>query len=143
MKVSAFLTALLLTATNALCAGPYDILGTWNTEDGRSKLEFYRCGKVVWLDVPVYIDSEDGPVGKPKVDRKNPNPLLRDRPILGLKVMKGVIPTGHNRWGHGTCYDPESGNTYRCKMRLTSPHRLEIRGFIGISLFGRTYILTR
>jgi uncharacterized protein (DUF2147 family) len=148
MKVSSFIAAILLTATNALSAGPYDILGTWKTEGGKSEMEFYRCGekicgKVVWLKVPLYIDSEDGPIGKPKVDRKNPNPLLRDRPILGLQVMKGVTPTGHNRWGNGTCYDPESGNTYKCKMHLTSPHRLEIRGYIGISLFGRTYILTR
>jgi uncharacterized protein (DUF2147 family) len=148
MKICSFLAAILLTAINALGAGPDDILGSWKTEGGKSALEFFRCGekicgKIVWLKVPLYIDSADGPVGKPKVDLKNPKPALRHRPILGLQVMNGVTATGDNRWEHGTCYDPESGNTYKCKMRLTSPHRLEIRGYIGISLFGRTYVLTR
>ena len=90
-----------------------------------------------------YTDSKDGPVGTPKVDRKNPDPALRNRPIIGLQVVEGVTATGDNRWENGSCYDPESGNTYRCKMRLLSPDRLELRGYIGISLFGRTYVLTR
>jgi uncharacterized protein (DUF2147 family) len=79
----------------------------------------------------------------PKVDLKNPDPKLRTRPILGLQVIEGLTPTGDNRWEHGSCYDPESGNSYQCKMRLEKPDKLEVRGFIGFSLLGRTYVLTR
>ena len=111
-------------------------------------MEFFRCGKkicgkIVWLKEPNYRDSKDGPVGATKVDRKNPDPALRSRPIIGLQVMKGVTATGKNTWGRGTCYNPESGKTYRCKMKLVSPDRLEMRGFIGFSLFGRNYVLVR
>lgn len=138
----------LLTATTSLGAGQDPFLGSWKTEGGRSELEFFNCGekicgKIVWLKESNYTDSKDGPVGTPKVDRKNPDPALRNRPIIGLQVMDGVVATGYNRWGNGSCYDPESGKTYRCKMRLISPDRLEMRGYIGIPLFGRTYVLTR
>ena len=148
MKVWTFFATVLLTATTAFGAGQNNILGTWNTDGGDSRLEFYRCGdkicgKIIWLKVPNYIDSNDGPVGITKVDRKNPDPALRNRPILGLQVMKGLVAKGDNRWGNATCYDPETGKSYKCKMRLVSPDRLELRGYIGISLFGRSFGLTR
>ena len=57
--------------------------------------------------------------------------------------MKGLTAKGDKQWGNGTCYDPESGKSYKCKMKLTSPRRLELRGYIGISLIGRNFVLTR
>jgi uncharacterized protein (DUF2147 family) len=148
MKAWAFLATVLLTATTAFGAGPSNILGSWKTEGGSSQLEFFKCGdkicgKVIWVKEPNYISNKDGPVGKTKVDRKNPNPALRSRPILGLQIMKGLTAKGGNRWGNGACYDPETGKSYKCKMRLVSPGRLELRGYIGISLLGRNYVLTR
>ncbi len=77
MKFGTFLAAVLLTAINAFGAGPGNILGSWKTEGGKSELEFFRCGekicgKIVWLKHSIYTNSKDGPVGTPKVDRKNP-----------------------------------------------------------------------
>src|SRR5512134_1253658 len=108
MKVWTFLATVLLTATTAFGAGPSGVLGLWKTDGGDSQLELFRCGekicgKIVWLKQPNYIDSKDGPVGKKKVDRKNPDPALRNRTILGLQVMKGLTAKGKNRWGNGTC----------------------------------------
>ncbi len=148
MKVWTFFVTALLTAATTFGAGPADILGSWKTDGGDSRLEFYRCGekicgKIVWLKQPNYIDSKDGPVGRTKVDRKNPDPSLRNRPILGLQVMKGLTAKGNKQWANGTCYDPETGKSYKCKMELVSAKRLELRGYIGISLIGRTFALTR
>ena len=148
MKVWIFLAAVLLTASTSFGAGPANILGQWKTDGGDSRLEIYSCGnkicgKIVWLKVPTYIDRIDGPIGKTKVDRKNPDPALRNRPILGLQVIKGFTPAGINRWGNGTCYNPETGKSYKCNMKLASPNRLKLRGYIGISLIGRYFDLTR
>lgn len=148
MKVWTFMATILLTATTTFGAGQSDILGSWKTEEDDSILEFFRCGekicgKIVWLKQPNYMNNKDGPVGKTKVDRKNPNPALRTRPILGLQVMKGLTARANRRWVNGTCYDPETGKSYKCKMKLASPNRLELRGYIGISLIGRNYTLTR
>ena len=148
MKVWRFLATILLTATTTLGAGPSDILGSWKSEENDSLLEFFTCGekicgKIVWLKNPNYMNKKDGPVGKTKVDRKNPNPALRTRPILGLQVMKGLTARGNKRWEKGTCYDPETGKSYKCKMTQVSPDRLELRGYIGVSLIGRNFALTR
>jgi uncharacterized protein (DUF2147 family) len=148
MKVWTILATILLTAATAFGAVPSTVLGSWKTDGGDSQLELFKCGekicgKIIWLKVPKYIDSTDGPVGKTKVDRKSPDPALRTRPILGLQVMKELTAKGNNRWDKGVCYDPETGKSYKCKMQLSSPNRLELRGYIGISAIGRTFALTR
>ena len=148
MKIWIVLVTILLTATTTLGSGPSDLLGSWKTEGDDSLLEFFKCGekicgKIVWLKDSKYMNIKDGPVGKIKVDRKNPNPGLRTRPILGLQVMKGLTAKGNNQWDNGSCYDPETGKSYKCKMQLASYDRLELRGYIGISLIGRNYTLTR
>jgi uncharacterized protein (DUF2147 family) len=137
-----------LLAASAFGAGPSDIMGTWRTERDESRVEIYRCGekicgKIIWLKYPLYIDARDGVVGTPVIDRKNPDPALKNRPVLGLRIMEGFTEVGDNRWGNGTCYDPKSGNTYRGKIRQAAPDRLELRGYIGIPLLGRTSVWTR
>jgi uncharacterized protein (DUF2147 family) len=148
MKVLALFVSVLISSTTAFGAGPGDVLGSWKTEGGDSRLELFKCGdkicgKIVWLKEPNYIDSKDGPVGKRKFDRKNPFSALRKNPILGLQVMKGFTPKGNNRWDKGTCYNPETGKSYKCKMQLVSPNRLKLRGYVGVSLVGRDFDLTR
>ena len=148
MKSLTLLAAVLLSATTVLGAGTDDILGIWKTELDESKVEVYRCGekfcgKIVWLKRPVYTDGSDGQVGTPIIDRKNHDPDLRNRPLIGLQIMQGFSKQGDTTWGDGSCYDPKSGKSYRGKIRLSAPDRLELRGFIGIPLFGRTPVWTR
>jgi uncharacterized protein (DUF2147 family) len=145
--VLSILLAMFLATPAFASAEPGDIFGIWLTEGGSAKLEIFpcgdkACGKVIWLKQPNYVDSSDGPVGTEKVDRKNSDPALRNHPIVGMQVMEGLSPEG-GWWRNGSCYDPQSGNTYQCKMQLTSPSELRLRGFIGISLIGRSYTLNR
>jgi len=56
--------------------------------------------------------------------------------------MEGLSLEGE-WWRNGSCYDPQFGNNYQCKMRLELPSELRVRGFIGFSLIGRTYTLNR
>lgn len=139
---------MILGASIAWGAGD-DILGQWNNEDGRAKIEIYPCdghycGKISWLGRPVYPpDDPGGMAGLPRVDRDNPNPALRERRLLGLQIMAGFNYSGTNIWDKGRIYDPESGKTYKSKITLVSPQRLTIRGYVGIPLFGRTTTWTR
>jgi len=148
MKISPWIALFLLTASTAFSADLNGILGIWKTEMDESKVEIFRCeekicGKIIWLKNPSYTDSRDGEAGTPVIDRKNPDPALKNRPVLGLRILEGFTAEGNNTWGNGTCYDPKSGNIYRGKIHLTSPNRLELRGYIGIPLFGRTSVWTR
>lgn len=148
MKILTPFMIILLAATIAFGAGPNDILGIWKTEGDESKVEIYRCGEkicgtIIWLKNPLYTDSRDGIVGTPLIDRYNSDPALRKRPVLGLRIMEGFTELSLTTWGNGTLYDPKSGNTYRGKIHQTAPDRLELRGYIGIPLFGRSSVWTR
>lgn len=120
------------------------ILGLWNTAGGKSKVQIYKCGdkycgRLTWLQFPTYPKGdEQGLDGLEKVDRHNPVPDLRDRPLVGLDIIKGFIYDGDGTWRNGRIYDPRSGKTYRCRITLTGDSRLLVRGYVGIPLFGKT-----
>jgi uncharacterized protein (DUF2147 family) len=121
-----------------------DIFGRWTAADGKSRVEIYKAGdgtiegRICWLRDPVY-PADDAEAGKPMRDRLNPDPSLTNRPLMGLVIMKGFKPDGPNRWSGGTVYDPECGKTYKGKMSLDADRQtLNLRGYVGISLFGRT-----
>lgn len=148
MRIWVLLTAVLLVTATLHAADTKGVTGLWNTEDNESKLEFFTCRdkicvRIAWLKEPNYTDAKEGPIGTPKVDLNNPDPALRNRPMLGLQIMEGFTATGNDRWENGIIYDPDNGKTYRGKLHLVSPNKLELRGYIGISLFGSTYVLTR
>lgn len=111
------------------------ILGEWLSPAKDSRILIYRQadtfkGKVVWG------------TGGPAKDEKNPNPALRHREVIGLVILDGFVYE-KGSWQHGSIYDPHDGKTYACKMDLTKPDRLSIRGYVGLSLFGRTEVWTR
>jgi uncharacterized protein (DUF2147 family) len=95
--------------------------------------KFY--GKVVWLKEPLKN-------GKPKVDELNADEKLRNRPRLGLPVLADFVKDGDNKYTDGKIYDPNNGKTYSCNITYKGK-TLAIRGYIGISLFGRTTTWTR
>ncbi len=76
----------------------------------------------------------------PDTDRNNPDPALRARSLKGITFLWGFtyVPR-KNRWKDGKVYDPKNGKTYDAKLALEdSGDTLKMRGYIGISLLGRT-----
>jgi uncharacterized protein (DUF2147 family) len=136
-------------ASRAWAAGAGDIVGVWLNAEQDARIEIAPCGerycgKIVWLKEPAYPEgSREGQPGTPKVDHHNPDPALRKVPIIGLEIVRDFRYAGDDRWADGTVYDPKKGKTYQGKMTLVSPHRLDLRGFIGISLLGRSTTWTR
>jgi uncharacterized protein (DUF2147 family) len=119
------------------------IIGVWKTGDGNAMVRIYKNGekfqgKIVWLKEP--IDPE---TGKPKLDKNHSEEANRTRPILGLVNIWGFSSKEKNIWDEGNIYDPKNGNTYSCSMKLINANTLEVRGFIGVSLIGRTDTWTR
>ncbi len=134
----------------AMAAEPGDaVLGVWHTTDDKGRVLVFKdnnhyCAKIVSIKDPNWPASdEEGMGGKPKNDRRNPDPKLRSRSIAGIRFMNDFVYDGNNLWQHGKIYDPESGNTYRCKMSMISTNQLKVRGYVGIPLFGRTVVCTR
>ena len=117
------------------------ILGSWANPNGQDHILIYKKGNKYYgkLDWIKYPNDEQG---KPKTDKNNPDPALRSRPDLGLELLKDFVYDGDNVYNDGTVYDPKNGKTYSCKMTLDG-NNLKIRGYIGISLFGRSEVWTR
>ena len=139
----------LLSLSVAFAAGEGNILGLWNTPGNDCKMEIFKCGdkycgRIAWLKEPYYpADDDQGMAGRVVVDRQNPNPDLRTRPLIGLQIVEGLTYNAKNVWEKGTIYNPENGKVYRCRMTLSDSDRLEVRGFIGIPLLGGTSVWTR
>jgi len=119
-----------------------DIIGTWVTGGKEpAKIQIYKSGekfygKIIWLKNP----TENG---KQRVDGNNPDKEKRSHPIIGLVMLTGFKFDGDEEWKDGDIYDPESGKTYSSYIYLKDVHTLKVRGYVGISLFGRTETWTK
>jgi uncharacterized protein (DUF2147 family) len=110
----------------ALAANPE---GTWLSQDGGTKVQVTDCGgklcgTVVWLNKPT-----DPATGKPKTDKRNPDPGKRARPLLGLQVVNGLRPSGANRWS-GLIYNADDGRTYSAHFDVDSATRATVQGCV-------------
>lgn len=139
---------ILPTISFAQKAQPGDsILGTWFNAEKDAKIEVYKVtyknasykyfGKVTWLKVP------NDEKGKPKTDIENPDPKLQSRPRLGLIVLTDLSFKSGNKYEKGKIYDPKNGKTYSCQVELDGNNILKLRGYIGVSMIGRTSEWTR
>ncbi|WP_460892566.1 DUF2147 domain-containing protein [Rufibacter soli] len=136
-----FLFALFLCLSTLGMAQKKSPLGIWTNEEKEARFEIYQCGdklcgKIIWLKEP---DRD----GKPKVDQFNPDPKLQKRPVIGLVFLKNFAPDEAYKWDDGTIYDPKTGKTYSSYMKLVGNDKLEVKGYIGISLIGRSQVWTR
>lgn len=151
-KISPIFTLIFSSLLCAFCAGQAladdykadDVLGYWLTEEKTAVIEMKKddkgsyYGEIVWLK-----DLHTGKA-KEKLDEKNPDEKLRKRSLLGLKNTWGFKHEGEGEFGDGNIYDPKSGKTYSANMELDDGGKeLELRGYVGVPLFGRTTEWTR
>jgi uncharacterized protein (DUF2147 family) len=116
--------------------------GWWLDQTGRAGILIspcgdQLCGKIEWLLHPL------NDAGQPKADIHNKDAALRPRPLCGLPMLGNFSEDDRNHWKGGWIYDPESGKTYKSVMHLADDGTLHVRGYIGITLIGRSSVWTR
>lgn len=133
--IALFLT---LTSLNLLAqtSEADKIIGTYETEEKNGQVQIYKSGdkyfgKLIWIDEPDALDEN------------NPDKSKRNNKVLGMVILTNFVYLGDGVYGEGKLYDPDSGNTYSGKMTLQSNGDLKMRGYVGISLFGRNSYWTR
>jgi uncharacterized protein (DUF2147 family) len=145
MKKILFLAASILISHTIFAQKNADqILGTWLTGSGNARVEIYKNannfqGKIVWLSEPIDLATN-----KPKTDTKHPNSNLHSRPLMGLINLWGFsYNDNEGNWEKGHIYDPKTGKEYKCTITAKDKNTLNVRGFIGFSMIGRTDVWTR
>ncbi|GAB5522722.1 MAG: DUF2147 domain-containing protein [Roseivirga sp.] len=131
------------------------IIGNWKPSNGRSVVSIYKgkaengedpekyYGKIVWLKEP---NDENG---KPRTDVNNSDDELKKRPLKGLVIVKDMefeeVDGKMVYWEGGSIYDPNNGSEYSFEAEIDKKNKnvMDGRGFIGLSLFGRTDTWTR
>lgn len=119
-----------------------DIEGRWTTIDDktgqkRSVIALFVRGNTLYGTI-VDIYKMPGDTG---ICQKCPGGF-KGKPIKGLRIMWGLKQNGPNSWSGGEILDPKSGKIYNVKIKQNG-NRLEVRGFVGISLLGRTQTWVR
>ena len=140
----AFLLAGTAFAAAAQATSP---AGLWRTIDDSSKKDKslvriveangVYTGKVEKIVDP---DSPKDAVCKDCSDER------KDKPILGMTIIRNMKQSGDDKtvFEGGDILDPNNGKVYKSKMKLIDGgSKLEVRGFIGISLLGRTQTWVR
>lgn len=140
MKKIIFATLLLLISMASFAQQPADkIIGKWESIDGDVKLRFdifkqngKYFGKLLWASNMFEADGKTS-----KKDNNNPDKSLRTRSrqgivnVTNLKFVKG-------EYSDGKLYNPSDGDTYSLNAKLKSENELHFRGYLGISLLGKT-----
>ena len=117
------------------------VLGQWLSEDKDGKIEVYKAGdkyfgKLIWASRMYEADGKT-----PRKDEKNSDPALRSRNLKDLVLLSNFI-YDDGVYTDGKIYDPKSGKTYSCKMTMAG-EKLNIRGYVGLAILGRTTVWTR
>ena len=138
------LTTILAAALCALAVGSalaqVTPVGVWKTIDDKTKAEkslvrISESAGVLSGRIEKLLASDakpDAVCDKCSDDRK-------DKPLVGLEIIRGVKKSDETLWDGGTILDPNDGKVYKVRLSpADGGKRLEVRGYIGAPLLGRT-----
>jgi uncharacterized protein (DUF2147 family) len=106
------------------------IVGIWFTDDKTSKIQIYKneskyFGKIIWMA------------------KNESKEELKVKPQVGYQIFRKFTFEGKNVWSGGQVSDPRSGMTVSGKLTLKDKNTLNVRGYLGAPMFGKTVILSR
>jgi uncharacterized protein (DUF2147 family) len=127
----------LATLLFAFTINAQDIFGKWNStneETGEvdSIIEIYKKDNKAYAKVVKIMDPARQNSVCTACEGENKN-----KKILGLDILTG-LEKDDDEWSGGEILDPRNGKIYKCYIKLVKDNKLKIRGFIGVSLFGKT-----
>lgn len=127
-----------VTAPRALAASSDDLKGIWTPKEKKDTLiEIYDCGEHLCGRL-VSLADPLGDDGLPVKDINNVDESLQGRPLAGLEFLTGfTYDEKKAAWNGGRIYNARDGKTYKSTM-VFKDGELKVRGFVGISLFGKT-----
>jgi len=113
-----------------------DIIGNYMVPTKDGAIQIYKINGKYYGKIILNKDPE-------KLDLNNSDKEKQKRKVLGLTILNDFNYSGNDTWESGTIYDPKNGKTYSSKITMEENGDLNIRGFVGVSLLGRTAVFTK
>ncbi|MEL7532151.1 MAG: DUF2147 domain-containing protein [Bacteroidota bacterium] len=138
IKVLPLSLVFMLMAVTALAQSP---IGKWKTIDDetnkpKSIVEIYeKDGKLYGKVIKLF--REPGEEQNPKCDECDTDDPRYMQPVIGMEILKG-LEKDDDEWEDGEILDPKNGSIYDCYIELEGPDKLKVRGYLGVSILGRT-----
>lgn len=131
-------TALVLSVATTQAQTADAIVGTWMPSKATSKVKVVKVGSKYYGNV-IWLKETKDENGKDRTDKENPDVAQRTKKLLGLGILKDFSFNSKSKeWEGGTIYDPTKGKTYKCFIKMKDNNTLDVRGYVGVSLIGRT-----
>jgi hypothetical protein len=119
-------------------ASPLSPAGLWKAVDagrGGGLIRIFERNGLFFGRIEKNLDPRPGRPTTCKACRDD----RKDQPIEGLVILRNMKRQADGEYRDGDILDPDSGFVYRCKFRVTEDgSKLLLRGYLGISLLGRT-----
>ena len=131
---------ILGTAGSGVFAQENTPVGLWKTIDDQTKepTSYVR----IWIDKGELLGNVERLIPKPG-DPPDPKCTKcsgdkKDQPIVGMTIISGLRQE-REVWTGGHILDPDNGKVYKCRIKVEDGgKKLEVRGYIGVSLIGRS-----
>jgi uncharacterized protein (DUF2147 family) len=114
-----------------------DATGTWALDNGKVTVKVSSCGRSLCGQI-VAMKKPLDKNGNPKLDKDNPNPALRKRPVVGLTLFRDLKPAGDNRW-EGEIYVPDDGKTYDAVIDV-SGDVMKVKGCVVVFCKSKKFV---
>ena len=144
MNKNTIITVFLILMGMTTVMQAQSIVGNWKTIDdktgnAKSILSVYMQGEKLYAKVERILEK-----GREDATCIKCEGSLKDKPILGMQIINGLVRKGTNEYAGGTILDPENGQNYRCKIWLDedNPNELKVRGYLAFFYRTQTWIRT-
>ena len=105
-----------------------ELIGTWLTQQGDAHIRVAKCGNAVCGTVAWLRDAVTS-TGQPLMDIRNPNPSLRNRKVLGIRIFEMTEDASGALVGG--IYNADDGQTYKGRLAPRGENELEVQGCAG------------
>ncbi|MDO5655826.1 MAG: DUF2147 domain-containing protein [Flavobacteriaceae bacterium] len=125
----------MLIGSAAFAQSPIGVWKTVDDETGQAKSHVEiteKNGKLYGKVIKILTPGKENAVCDKCSDQR------KNKPILGMEILTGVKKDGKKKWDDGKILDPNKGKTYDVSIEVVEADKLKVRGYMGVSMLGRT-----
>lgn len=138
--IAGLLALTIASISQTVLAQADPVIGTWKTIDDKTG----QAKSLVKIDIVngelqgTVIQTFPNPSETPITHCTLCSDARKNQPIIGMKIMSGLKQDKTGYWSGGEILDPKEGKIYKVKLSTDDGKKLDVRGYIGIALIGRT-----